>query len=298
MVGPEAPDVHDVFISYHSGDATWVTELVADLKSRGVTVWLDQEQIRPGDRFVEVLEEALARVRCVVAVVSAGSLRSGWVQEEMHRALALINQGGGGERRLIAVLIDQTEPPGFLANRRWVDFRDAADRPRSLDQLLFGITGQAPDATGPGPRSEALHRDSSGVPAPGAIDEVEFLSRQIERARVDVRKLRQARLLALVPGLIIFGIFWAIAHAPPGVALAGVLVGAPLVTALVAWSATHAPLTLHERTLQKYEVFRDGLQLCQERTNPGCKSLRQRFWELVLHQTGASERTAASRGED
>jgi hypothetical protein len=75
-MAPAPSPTQDLFISYHSGDADWVTTLAADLKALGVSVWLDREQLRPGDLFVKALEDALASVRCVLVVVSSGSLRS------------------------------------------------------------------------------------------------------------------------------------------------------------------------------------------------------------------------------
>ena len=288
-----SPDVFDVFVSYHSGDGEWVTALAADLESRGLTVWLDRDQIRPGDLFIRNLEEALAKVRCVVVVVSPGSLRSAWVQEEFHRTLTLINTTAVG-RRLIPILIDDAEPPGFLANRDWVDFRDSARRAANLDRLIFGITGRREGAAGAGSVSDYLRRDTPAT-TEGGIDEVAFLTRQIERARVDARRFQRTRLLALVPGLAIFGAFWAFAQQPPGMALAGVLVGAPLITELIAWSVTAAPLAQCERKLEKYEMLRDGLEMCRMRTGPGCKTLREKFWEIVLRQT--SDLAALSRVE-
>lgn len=287
-------DVYDVFVSYHSGDGEWVTALVADLKSRGVTVWLDRDQIRPGDLFIRNLEGALAKVRCVVVVVSPGSLRSAWVQEEFHRTLTLINTGVG-ERRLIPILIDDAEPPGFLANRSWVDFRDSAKRAENLDQLIFGITGRREGNAGVDSLSDYLRRDAPMTAATSSIDEVEVLTREIARARVDALRFRRTRLLAPIPGLVIFGALWAFGQELPGLVLASVFVGAPLIMELIVWSATAAPLALCERKLEKYEMLRDGLEMCRMRTGPGCKTLREKFWQIVLRQ--ASDPTALSRAE-
>jgi TIR domain len=41
----------DVFLSYSSTDEAWVRRLAEDLKRCGVRVWLDRDEIRPGDLF-------------------------------------------------------------------------------------------------------------------------------------------------------------------------------------------------------------------------------------------------------
>lgn len=45
-----------VFLSYKSDDHDWVAKVAARLKERSARVWMDKEQIRPGDLFVNALE--------------------------------------------------------------------------------------------------------------------------------------------------------------------------------------------------------------------------------------------------
>ena len=78
----------DLFLSYHSGDGEWVAALKSRLESNGIRVWLDTGQIRPGDLFPGPLPRAIGAVRCVVIVLSPGSVASAWVEEEYNLALA------------------------------------------------------------------------------------------------------------------------------------------------------------------------------------------------------------------
>ena len=146
MAEPAAPEASDVFLSYHRGDSDWVVTLKKALERKGVKVWFDRDQVRPGDRFVEVLERALQSVGSVVSVVSPGSLRSAWVREEYDQAVIRSNREPG-RFRLIPVLIGDAEPPPFLGSRDWVDFRDPATFAQSVDQLVFGITGRRSGAS-------------------------------------------------------------------------------------------------------------------------------------------------------
>jgi TIR domain len=51
----------DVFVSHSSVDKLWALRLVADLGRYGVSVWLDENEIRPGDLFVNALERGWRR---------------------------------------------------------------------------------------------------------------------------------------------------------------------------------------------------------------------------------------------
>jgi len=64
---------HDVFLSHSSKDKTVVRELAARLKKDGIRVWLDEEQIKPGDSIPAKIEEGLERSRVLVFCVSANA---------------------------------------------------------------------------------------------------------------------------------------------------------------------------------------------------------------------------------
>ena len=76
----------DIFLSYKSEDAEWVERLWRALDKRGRRVWVDRNEIRPGDFFAEALERGLESSRSIGLVVTANSFESGWVREEYYRA--------------------------------------------------------------------------------------------------------------------------------------------------------------------------------------------------------------------
>jgi hypothetical protein len=140
----------DVFLSHHSVDKPWVSGLKRALEAAGLKVWLDHDEIRPGDLFVGALERALEESRAVALVVSPESVGSGWVREEYARAMGLCH-GREDAPRLIPVLLRDAELPGFLASRNWVDFRDPAGFRGSVQRLRWGITGDKPPPDSPTP---------------------------------------------------------------------------------------------------------------------------------------------------
>ena len=60
----------DVFLSHNSVDKPWVSRLKGNLLRYGVSVWLDEDEIRPGDLFGEDLEQALGSCQALALIVS------------------------------------------------------------------------------------------------------------------------------------------------------------------------------------------------------------------------------------
>lgn len=112
----------DVFINYARQDRDFAQELATGLKSRGLSVWSDLD-LRGGDPFLEVIQNAMANAGCVLTVWSRHSVDSSWVQAEAKWAM---KQGN-----LLPVSIDEVAiPPAFLtiqttflrvSERDWLD---------------------------------------------------------------------------------------------------------------------------------------------------------------------------------
>jgi hypothetical protein len=131
----------DVFVSHSSEDKPWVLRLVADLARYGVSVWLDENEIRPGTSIVSALERGIEVSNAMILVVSPEAMASGWVREEYDRAITLAQ---GREFPIIAAILRQAKPPGFLQSRRWVAFLDPARYAAGVADLVWGITGTKP----------------------------------------------------------------------------------------------------------------------------------------------------------
>jgi hypothetical protein len=129
----------DVFLSHNSQDKLWVIALKDILVRYGIKVWLDQDEIRPGNLFVTALERGIVESKAVALIISPESMRSGWVIEEYHRAL---NLALDGDLQLIPVVYKNADIPGFLQNRNWIDFRDETKYETNIRKLIWGITGE------------------------------------------------------------------------------------------------------------------------------------------------------------
>jgi len=53
----------DAFLSHKSCDAEWTGKLKQRLEAEGLRIWLDRDELRPGDLFVQALEQGLEASR-------------------------------------------------------------------------------------------------------------------------------------------------------------------------------------------------------------------------------------------
>ena len=103
----------DVFLSHSGKDKPVVRELAARLKKDGVPVWLDEEQIKPGDSIPAKIEEGLEHSRVLVLCMSANAFGSDWAQLESgtFRFRDPLNK----ERRFLPLRLDDAPIKGSLA---------------------------------------------------------------------------------------------------------------------------------------------------------------------------------------
>src|SRR5207244_3561474 len=66
-------DKRRVFISHSAGDADWARSFAQALKERGVTVWFDEFDLRPGESVRDALEAGLRSSDVLVALLDADS---------------------------------------------------------------------------------------------------------------------------------------------------------------------------------------------------------------------------------
>ena len=94
----------DVFLSHSAKDKAVVRDVAARLQRDGVRVWLDEEQIKPGDSIPAKIEAGLELSRVLVLCMSANAFGSDWAQLEAgtFRFRDPLNR----ERRFIPLRLD------------------------------------------------------------------------------------------------------------------------------------------------------------------------------------------------
>ncbi|MEW8338493.1 MAG: SUMF1/EgtB/PvdO family nonheme iron enzyme [Candidatus Thiodiazotropha taylori] len=92
----------DIFISYKREEQDKARQLAAALEKQGWSVWWDPK-LRAGERFDDVIQQALTDARCVISLLSPPALQSTYVMNETRYALR--------RNKLIPVVIESVELP-------------------------------------------------------------------------------------------------------------------------------------------------------------------------------------------
>lgn len=134
----------DIFLSHNSQDKPTVRKLAEALKSRNLRVWLDEEQLKPGESVQEALEKIIQTTHAA-AVLFGESGVGPWERPEMRACLCeYVNR----KLPVIPVLLPNapTEPelPLLLRDLHWVDLRTGLTD-EGLAKLVWGITGEKPE---------------------------------------------------------------------------------------------------------------------------------------------------------
>jgi hypothetical protein len=73
---------YELFLSHATPDYPWVLKLAERLKALGLRVFLDCQDVGPGDNVVIRLSEALERSRYLALIVSRHTPERAWVKQE------------------------------------------------------------------------------------------------------------------------------------------------------------------------------------------------------------------------
>lgn len=79
---------YDIFLSHCKEDKIGVVfPLYQALEALGFTVWIDRNEIVPGDEIYENITEAIQNSVCVIAVIAPPYLERQWTQQELRLVL-------------------------------------------------------------------------------------------------------------------------------------------------------------------------------------------------------------------
>lgn len=137
----QLPPSYDVFLSYNIEDQTMAEQIAKGLKDVGLRVnW----ELRPGQTWLEALVEGANESKSTVVLVGPSGIGD-WADEEAKRVLQKYVQEG---KTIIPVILpgvaSRPRLPSFLGQRAVVDCRAMQISYKSLDSLLWGITGRKP----------------------------------------------------------------------------------------------------------------------------------------------------------
>src|SRR5262245_42287189 len=103
------------FCSYSRADAQFTLRLMKDVRDAGASVWVEQLDIPPGERWDHSIEEALNNSPIQIVVLSPEAVNSVNVMDEVSFALEQ-------RKRVIPVLYRQCQIPFRLRRVQYIDF--------------------------------------------------------------------------------------------------------------------------------------------------------------------------------
>lgn len=161
--------VRKVFISYAHEDAALASEIAEKLKTTGVHVWIDQQEMAPGDSFIGRMNEGIGGADYVLLLVSEASLVSQWVSREWMSALA------GGDTILVPVRVAPVAMPPLLRDIIYIDLVE--NREAGFKRLVEFFQKEAAPPTRPTRSAGALAgatRRELRLVAKRCLSELEF----------------------------------------------------------------------------------------------------------------------------
>jgi hypothetical protein len=132
------PRHNKAFLSYQEGDKEFVETLGSHLRHNGVDVFFDKWDIEGGDSIPQEIEDALAECNLFLYVMSPAATKSKWVQQEYHAFL--YRKINDHSLRIVPILRRTCERPPFVAQLRYIDFRELD----STDSSNFSVEDEGP----------------------------------------------------------------------------------------------------------------------------------------------------------
>ena len=122
-----------VFLSHNWKDKDVARKLAKDLGERGIGTWLDEAEIRLGDSLVEKIRHGIDTVEYLVVLLSEASVNSEWVKKEVD--IAMNQEIEGKKVKVLPVLLDNCDLPGFLKGKLYADLTKKANYNMVLRQI-------------------------------------------------------------------------------------------------------------------------------------------------------------------
>lgn len=131
-----------LFLSHSHKDRQFAQRLAQDLVAKGVKVWFDEAEMKPGDSLISKIGEGIAAVDYLGVILSPASVTSRWVTQEL--AIALHSEIEEGKPRIVPIYYQKCDLPQFLRHRKYIDFTDGSRYRAGLLSLAHVILPESP----------------------------------------------------------------------------------------------------------------------------------------------------------
>ncbi len=183
-----------VFLSHAGEDSVAVQDLAGRLRQAGLDVWLDVDELEPGDDWMQALEDALHQSDAFAVYIGRSGIAR-WIGREVR--LALDRNARDPRFRFIPILGPGSDPealPSFVAQHHWLDLREGDPQPEEIRKLVAAILRRPPEALSLLPAGEPPFR---GLLTFGVEHSHLFFGRDRETADL-LEKLQTSPFLAVI----------------------------------------------------------------------------------------------------
>jgi hypothetical protein len=152
----------DAYLSYDHADRATAEGLAHELRSGGVSVWFDADQLKAGDDWAGTLERELRESRNLLVLVGTGADQSTWQRREWRKILEEVWRDPG--KRLVPVLLPGASMPAFVRSTsssgelQAVRIDDPADTAGAAQAILQVMQGTREASLEASPGSGGSHR--------------------------------------------------------------------------------------------------------------------------------------------
>jgi serine/threonine protein kinase len=150
-----------VFLCHASEDKPAVRKLYQGLRRDGFMVWLDEENLLPGQDWRVEISNAVRNSDVVVVCISTHAMQKrGYIQREIREALDVADEQPEGRIYLIPVKLDPCDMPERLQRWHWVELFDNSGYERLRTALSLRASApqsrQFPVHSGPSPEADRV----------------------------------------------------------------------------------------------------------------------------------------------
>lgn len=111
-----------IFLSYAHEDIGMAKRIYEDLKRFGLDVWIDYENLLPGQLWKTTIEKTIKGSQYYLLLLSTYSVtKRGFIQKEMRIAYEVLEQCSENDIYIIPVRLDECEPPIKIGEINWID---------------------------------------------------------------------------------------------------------------------------------------------------------------------------------
>ncbi len=131
-------NIKDLFLSYSHADIHFVSGLAHACELRGISVWLDDDNLLVGDNLIPKIQHAIDRTRFFAPVVSINSVNSEWVKKELEQAL--VSEITSNLIKVLPIVLGKVDTlPGFLRGKICANFSGWPNDHKQYDISLMHL---------------------------------------------------------------------------------------------------------------------------------------------------------------